>query len=99
MTQKVDIKPSQGTIVAIPFISSSSTFKSVKESSGDAQLSEVIAVGENYIDDHGTMRIAPCKVGDIIVNHYVQDTREIDFTEYRFIHFYEVRGVYKYATN
>lgn len=99
MTQKVDIHPSQGVIIGTPYVNKSSTFKSVKEEAGYAQLSEVIAVGSSFIDDHGNLREPTCKCGDIILHSYVQDDREIDFQNYRFIKFFQVLGVYKYATN
>lgn len=69
-------------------------FKSDREIPGEAILSEVLVVGDSVIDDQGTLREPPCKVGDIIVHAYNNKDFEINFTQYRFCHFTEVYGNY-----
>ncbi len=84
-----------GFIIARPYVSKDQTFVSVKESAGDAQQSEVISVGKDYIDDHGNKRAAEVEVGDIILHFYAQHTYEVGFDKYRAIHFSQVMGIMK----
>ena len=87
-------KPTQDTIVAKPYIGKNKTFTSSKESAGDIQISEVIAVGSSYIDTGGIKREAPCKKGDIIIHEYTSNTGDVDFNEYRFVKFHQVLSIY-----
>ena len=51
--------------------------------------------GDGYLDDNNIIRVAPCKIGDIIVHTYTGDSGEVEFKEYRFVRFYTVLGVLK----
>ena len=84
-----------GWLIAKPYISEEQTFKTLKEEAGSAQKSEVLAVGLAYTDDHGNFRHPPCKVGDIILNTYIQNDYEMGFDKFRAIRFFEVIGVLK----
>ncbi len=92
---KSPFSPVPGWIIAIPYIEEEKTFKSDKVVAGEAQKSEVLAVGDSFIDDHGNLRTPPCKVGDIIIHSYIQNDYETDFNKFRAIKFFEVIGVKK----
>lgn len=83
------ITPKSGTLHCIPY-ESDSTFRPAKTSAGDIQMSEVVAVGDKYIDDNGTYRYPNCKAGDIIIHEYTPHTGEVEFTEHRFVKFWQV---------
>jgi co-chaperonin GroES (HSP10) len=87
--------PCPGFILAKPYISEEQTFKNLKEEAGSAQKSEVLAVGDKFVDDHGNLRTPPCKVGDVILHSYIQNDYEVGFDKYRAVRFYEVIGVLK----
>ncbi len=92
---KTPFKALPGWIICKPYVSKDQTFVSEKESSGDAQKSEVLSVGKDYVDDHGNKRTAEVKVGDVILHFYSQHTYEIGFDKYRAIHFSQVIGILK----
>lgn len=92
---KKQFAPSPGWILGKPYLSEDQTFRSLKEEAGSAQKSEVLAVGLDYVDDHGNLRKSPCKVGDVIVHSYIQNDYEMDFDKFRAIRFFEVIGVMK----
>ena len=89
-----NITPAPGFILVKPYIPKE-TFKSLRAEVGEAQKSEIIAVGEPYRDDNDNLR-APreeWKPGVIIIHGdnnndftYQQETR-------RFVHFTRVLGV------
>jgi co-chaperonin GroES (HSP10) len=86
-------KPQAGYIITTPYTSKDATFVSDKETDGWAGISEVLAVGEEYIDDHGNLRQTKVKKGDIILHLYSQNTFEEGFTKYRAVHFSQVIGI------
>lgn len=88
------IKPIPGWILAVPYIIPDSIFTSVKEVSGESQKSQVIAVGEDLIDDNGIGRKPNCKIGDIVVHKWLSEDFNIGTIKYRFIHFADVRGIW-----
>jgi len=88
------ITPQPGYILTKPFIIKK-TFKSPKENIGEDQLSEVIEVGSSVKDDKGELRTTNVKKGDKIYHSYSNKTLEIDFQDYRFVHFTEVHGIYE----
>jgi co-chaperonin GroES (HSP10) len=93
MTNKSPFKPLPGFLICKPFIDKDDTFKSEREISGDCQISEVIAVGDDYIDDHGNSRNTKVKIGDTIVHLYESNTFTIKFDKYRAVHFSRVIGI------
>ena len=84
-----------GWIIAKPYISKDQTFISEKESSGDAGKSEVLAVGGEFMDEHGNIRHIEVKVGDVILHIYSQNSYEMGFEKYRAVHFSQVIAVMK----
>ena len=78
-----------GHIITKPYIVES-TFRSVKEEAGESQKSEVVAVGDFYLDDHGNTRECPVKVGDIIVHRFAMETVEVDGEQFRIVPFYQI---------
>lgn len=89
------IIPANGYILAKIYTPTNQVFKSTKEEPGDAVVSEVVAVGDPIVTDGNITRESPCKVGDIIIHRYTQDTLE-DFNHdyYRFVFFGDYRGKY-----
>lgn len=83
-----------GFILTTPYEQKDKPFKSERERPGEAILSKVLIVGDAVIDDQGTVRQAPCKVGDIIIHAYNNKDFEINFTKYRYVHITEVYGNY-----
>ena len=84
-----------GWIIAKPYISKEQTFISEKESSGDAGKSEVLFVGDEYIDDNSNKRTTEVKVGDVILHIYSQNSFELGFDKYRAVHFSQVISIIK----
>jgi co-chaperonin GroES (HSP10) len=80
-----------GFIIAIPHIVKE-TFNSSKLTAGDCQKSEVIAVGDKYVNDYGKAFDAPVKVGDIVLHRYTSDSWEENSQEYRVVHFNNIFG-------
>ena len=91
----INITPVSGYILTIPYIQKDSMFTSIKELSGETMKSEVVAVGSELMDDGGFKREAPCKVGDIILHSYLSEDFNLGTIKYRFVHFSNVRGVWK----
>lgn len=85
----------EGWIICIPYISKDDTFVSEKEVSGEAQQSEVISVGEPYLDEKGNKKTTDVKKGDIILHTYSMDTCTIGFNKYRIVPFSRVLGIKK----
>jgi len=84
-----------GYIITRPYIPDT-TFGGVKESAGEAQISEVVAVGKEFTDDHGNKRTTDVKVGDIILNSYTQhDFISGEYGKYRAVHFSQIIGIKK----
>lgn len=86
------IKPSPGYFLATRYIEKK-VFESVKETDGQDQLSEILAVGDDVVDSNGITREAPAKVGDIVYHAYSLKEFERDFTKFRYIHFSEIHGI------
>ena len=86
----MSFKPLPGWIIVKPYLPKDDIFVSEKDSAGDAQRSEVIAVGGEYIDDHGNKRTSQVKKGDIILHFYAQHTFDISLGHYRAVHFSQV---------
>lgn len=82
-----------GWIICKPYIDKNDTFQSLKETSGECQFSEVLAVGDDYIDDHGNHRTIKVKVGNVILHIWETNSFTIKFDKYRAIHFSRVIGV------
>jgi co-chaperonin GroES (HSP10) len=87
--------PAPGWLLCKPYISEEQTFKNLKEEAGSAQKSEVLAVGGEYIDDHGFVRKPPCEVGDVILHEYINTDYEVGFDKFRAVRFFQVIGVLK----
>lgn len=94
-SSKLQFDPLPGWLLTKPYITKEQTFISEKESSGDAGKSEVLEVGDTYIDDHGNERRTNVKVGDIILHIYSQNTFEMGFDKYRAVHFSQVISIIK----
>ena len=92
---KTSIQPLPGWVITKPYINPKSTFVSAKETQGDAQRSVVLAVGDNYEDEYGNVKVSHVKVGDIILHFYAQHTFEKDFDQYRAVHFNNIIGIVK----
>jgi co-chaperonin GroES (HSP10) len=88
-------KANPGFIICIPYIDKEDTFTSLKETNGECQVSEVIAVGDEYKDDHGNLRTTPVKVGDKILHFWATNTFTLKFDKYRAVHFSQVIGIMK----
>lgn len=82
-----------GYILTQPYLPKDKPFQQKRAAVGEAQLSTVIVVGGDVIDDQGITRKAPCAVGDIIVHAYNAKDFTDDFTLCRYVHFTEVYGV------
>lgn len=93
MSNKTIFDPQPGFIILKPYIEKKQTFVSGKETAGDAQQSEVIAVGKEYIDDNGNKRTTNVKKGNVILHFYTQHTYEVGFDKYRAVHFSQVIGI------
>jgi co-chaperonin GroES (HSP10) len=93
MTRKFEVSP--GWIIARPYIEKEKTFISNKEVAGDIQKSEVLFIGDNYLDENGNLRNSPCKIKDIILHQYTSNDTEIGFDKYRAVRFYEVIAILK----
>lgn len=91
-SETVSIKPTPGYLLVKPYIQTNTPYKTTKEEPGAAQKSEVLAVGDTLIDDAGITREAPCKVGDIIIHTYISDGFDLNFDEYRMVHFSQVKA-------
>lgn len=91
------ITPISGWILVIPYLQPDSIFQSVKESSGESMKSEVIAIGDDLTDDNGIIRKPNCKIGDIIVHKWLSEDFNIGTTKMRFVHFADLRGIWKDA--
>ena len=89
---KPSFKPLPGWIITKPYLPKDQTFVPGKESAGEAQQSEVIAVGGSYKDDHGNLRVMNLKKGDVILHFYAQQTYEVGFDKYRAVPFSQVIG-------
>lgn len=87
------IKPLDGYVLCVPYTSEGSPFKPVKEQDGLDQLSEVIAVSEQVLDQNNVIRKCPVKIGDIIHHAYSNSEFEIDFTKYRYVFYSQIHGV------
>jgi co-chaperonin GroES (HSP10) len=90
---KSPFSPLPGFVICRPFVDKEDTFQSLKETSGDCQVSEVLAVGDDYIDDHGNHRTTKVKVGDMIVHFWETNTFTIKFDKYRAVHFSRIIGI------
>ena len=86
-------KANPGWILCRPFVEKDDTFQSAKETSGECMVSEVLAVGADYTDDHGIHRDTKVKVGDIILHIWETNTITIKFDKYRAVHFSRVIGI------
>jgi co-chaperonin GroES (HSP10) len=95
MINKSPFTVNPGFIICIPYIDKEDTFTSLKETSGECQVSEVIEVGSEYIDDHGNLRKTTVKVGDKILHFWATNTFTLKFDKYRAVHFSQVIGVKK----
>ena len=84
-----------GWIITKPYIPTDATFVSANETSGDAQKSEVLEVGEAYRDDNGNIREPLVKPGDIVLHFYAQQTYEVGFDKFRAVHFSQIIGILK----
>jgi co-chaperonin GroES (HSP10) len=91
---KSPFEPMPGYLIVKPYIPNT-TFKSEKEIAGEARASEVLAVGDSFIDDHGNKRTIDVKVGDVILHTYDQNDFEIGFDKYRAVHFSRILGIKK----
>lgn len=89
------IKPQPGYILTKPYVQKQKVFKSAKETIGEDQMSEVLEVGDSVQDEKGNLRTTSVKKGDIILHAYSNKTLEVDFEEYRFVHFTEVHATYE----
>lgn len=92
MAKYAPIAPSSGYILTKPHVEDK-VFKSVKETDGQDQLSEVIAIGASIRDTNGDWHASPAPVGAIIYHAYSNKEFERDFTKYRFVHFTEIHGI------
>lgn len=92
---KVMIKPAPGYILTKPYEIPNKVFKNLKETAGEDQISEVIGVGEEVMDDQGNTRSTYVKKGDKIIHAYTNKTFSRLDEEYRFVHFTEVHGTYE----
>jgi co-chaperonin GroES (HSP10) len=95
MSNSSTFKTLPGWIICKPYIPKDETFVSVKESAGYSQRSEVVAVGDTFIDENHIEWKPTCKVGDIIMHEYAQNEFELSFDKYRAIKFYQVIAVLK----
>ena len=93
----MNILPHKGYILCKRFVQPQSIYKSLGESVGEDQKSEVIAVGEDILDSNNILRTPDCKVGDIIIHADSNKTFEIDHEMYRFVHFSEIHGIWEDA--
>lgn len=93
MTNMSPFKALPGWIICKPYINKNDTFHSLKETNGECQVSEVLAVGNDYIDDHGNHRKTNVKVGDIILHIWETNTVTIKFDKYILVHFSRVIGI------
>ena len=86
-------KCNPGWIIAKPFVDKDDTFQSLKESSGECQVSEVLAVGDDYVDDNGNHRETKVKIGEVILHIWETNTFTLKFDKYRAVHFSRVIGI------
>ena len=93
MANKSPFKCNPGWILAKPFVDKDDTFQSLKETSGECMVSEVIAVGSDYTDDNGNHRSTEVKPGDIILHIWETNTVTIKFDKHRAVHFSRVIGI------
>lgn len=84
-----------GFIIAKPYIPDDQTFVTAKESAGFGQISEVLDVGGEYLDDHGNLRTSPVEKGQVILHVYSPDEFTMKFETYRAVHFSKVIGIIK----
>lgn len=70
-------------------------FASEKEVAGDSQVSQVLEIGDSYIDIQGNKRGTQVKVGDVILHRYTSDDITIKFDKYRIVHFDNIFGIKK----
>lgn len=89
------IIPQPGYLFCKPYIQKQKVFKSAKETVGEDQMSEVLEVGPDVLDDKGNLRTTSVKKKDVILHAYSNKTLEVDFEEYRFVHFTEVHATYE----
>ena len=89
-----NINPSPGYILTKPYEIPNKIFKNLKETAGEDQISEVIEVGDDVVDDSGNTRSTHVKKGDKIIHAYTNKTFTRLDEEYRFCHFTEVHGTY-----
>jgi co-chaperonin GroES (HSP10) len=89
----IKIHPAPGYILAQPYIQKDSLFQSVKEVSGESQKSEVLAIGEDLVDDNGNIRKPNCKIGDRIIHCYLSEDFNVGTEKFRFVHFSNIRGI------
>lgn len=101
---KTPFKPMPGYIICKPYVPKDKAFISETETAGEATVSEVLAVGCDYVDDHGNVRMSPVhvnnqgvfctiKAGDIILHAYTPNDFINEFNHYRVVHFSQVLGV------
>jgi len=83
------ISPLPGFVICEPYVPDQ-TFSSIKEEVGESQKSKVIAVGDEYLDDHGNKRVCPVSVGDVIIHRYAQETFDVDHLPYRAVPYYQI---------
>lgn len=86
-------KCNPGWILARPFVDKDNTFQSAKETSGDCMVSEVLAVGDSYVDDGANLRETEVKPGDIILHIYETNVFTLKFNKYIAVHFSRVIGI------
>lgn len=90
----MNINPTAGWILTKEY-TPKKTFTSPQQAIGDAQKSEIIAIGEQYTDDYGNLHTPDndWKVGTIIIHGDNNNDFELDFDRYRFVHFSRVMGL------
>lgn len=88
------VKPHPGYLFVKPYIETDGSFISAKETVGEDQRSVVLEIGDSVTDSQGILREANCKKGDIIIHASTNKTIQLDFTEYRFVHFSEIHGLW-----
>lgn len=81
-------QPLPGVIIGEPYVEDT-TFRSLKESAGDVQMSKVVACGNSYTDDGGILRECPVKVGDVVAHRYTGQDFDIGVKKYRSFRFFE----------
>ena len=69
-------------------------FSTISDTPGELKRSKVLSVGPDLLDDHGNVRKAHCKVGDIIYHAPAADDFLLNNLTHHLCHFSNIRGVY-----